>query len=79
MPPKAAASPSFEDALSELETIVKGLESGKTTLEESITAYTRGMELKKLCEARLKDAQSRIEKITLSPDGSVGTTPFENE
>lgn len=79
MPPKAAASPSFEDALSELETIVKGLESGKTTLEESITAYTRGMELKKLCEARLKDAQSRIEKITLSPDGSVGTTPFETE
>jgi exodeoxyribonuclease VII small subunit len=79
MPPKAAASPSFEDALSELETIVKGLESGRTTLEESITAYTRGMELKKICEARLKDAQSRIEKITISPDGSVGTTPFETE
>lgn len=79
MPPKAAASPSFEDALAELEGIVKGLESGKTSLEESISAYTRGMELKTICEARLKDAQSRIEKITLSPDGRVSTAPFDTE
>lgn len=76
---KGAVSPSFEDALAELETIVKGLESGKTTLEESITAYTRGMELKKICETKLRDAQSRIEKISVQPDGSVKTEAFQTE
>lgn len=67
----------FEAALSELETIVRNLESGQTSLDDSIKAYERGMELKKLCETRLADARLRVEKISLSADGKpTGTTPF---
>ena len=64
---------SFEDALSELEGIVGSLESGKAPLEESITAYERGIALKKHCETKLREAQSKIEKISLNDDGSVTT------
>ncbi len=71
---------SFEAALSELETIVRALESGQTPLEESIAAYERGMALKKHCETRLTDARLRVEKISLSADGTAtGTTPFNPE
>lgn len=67
---------SFEAALSELEKIVKQLESGSGDLKNSITAYERGVALKQLCEARLREAESRIEKITLGSDGKVGGAPF---
>ncbi len=67
---------SFEAALSELEKIVKQLESGSGDLKDSIAAYERGVALKQLCEARLREAESRIEKITLGGDGSVAATPF---
>ena len=79
MPAKPAEKQTFEDALAELEGIVKGLESGQTKLEESIAAYTRGIELKTICETRLREAQSRIEKITLSPDGRVTTETLKTE
>ena len=69
---------SFEDALKRLETIVQRLESGDASLDESITLYTEGDALKMQCERRLKDAQARIEKISLGNDGSVaGTVPFD--
>jgi exodeoxyribonuclease VII small subunit len=69
---------SFEDALRELEAIVARLETGDAALDESITLYTRGEALRAQCEARLKDAQARIEKITLGPDGAPdGTAPFD--
>ncbi len=67
---------SFEAALTELEKIVKQLESGSGDLKNSITAYERGMQLKQLCEARLREAESRIEKITLGADGAVTGAPF---
>ena len=67
---------SFESALSELEKIVAGLEQGNTPLEDSIAAYERGMALKKHCEKKLREAQSKIEKISISEDGSVKTEPF---
>lgn len=71
---------SFEDALSELETIVRNLESGQTKLDESITAYERGVALKKHCEKRLNDARLKIEKITLDENGSpTGLEPFDPE
>lgn len=70
---------SFEQALSELETIVRDLETGKAPLEESIGAYERGIALKNHCEKKLKEAQSKIEKITLQPNGSVTTEPFDIE
>jgi exodeoxyribonuclease VII small subunit len=69
---------SFEEALRELEAIVARLETGDAALDESITLYTRGEALRAQCEARLKDAQARIEKITLGPDGAPGgTAPFD--
>ena len=69
---------SFEDALKRLETIVQRLESGDESLDTSINLYTEGDALRAQCERRLKDAQARIEKITLSSDGApVGTTPFD--
>jgi exodeoxyribonuclease VII small subunit len=69
---------SFEDALKRLEAIVQRLESGDASLDESITLYTEGDALKMQCERRLKDAQARIEKISLGSDGApVGTQPFD--
>ncbi len=72
------ASLPFEKALAELETIVTRLESGKVDLEQSIAIYERGEALKKHCERLLKDAEARIEKITLKPDGTPsGTEPLD--
>lgn len=59
----------FEKALAELEGIVQKLERGEVPLEESIALYERGESLKKRCEALLREAEARIEKITLSADG----------
>jgi exodeoxyribonuclease VII small subunit len=69
---------SFEVALAELEGIVRKLESGSEPLDASIELYQRGDALKRHCEARLKAAQARIEKIALGPDGQpAGTQPFD--
>jgi len=71
------ASLSFEQALAELERIVAELESGKTDLETSIDAYTRGAALKAHCEAKLKEAQLRVEKIVIGQAGPTGVEPAE--
>lgn len=54
---------SFEEALQQLETIVRSLESGKESLEGSIDSYTAGMLLKEHCEKKLVDAKMRVEKL----------------
>ena len=70
----------FEDALAQLEQIVAQLESGNAPLEKSIDLYERGTALKAHCEARLKAAEAKVEKITLSTNGqATGTTPFDVE
>ena len=70
----------FEKALAELETIVAKLENGKVDLEESIKIYERGEALRKHCEAKLAEAEARIEKITLSPQGKpTGVTKLDVE
>lgn len=69
----------FEDALSELETIVKSMESGESKLEDSIKSYERGIELRKHCESKLREAQEKIEKITMTENGSLATEPFAEE
>jgi exodeoxyribonuclease VII small subunit len=74
LPPDIAAL-SFEEALAELETIVKRLETGATRLDDAISAYERGAKLRQHCEARLKEAQARVERIVLGPDGSVAVEP----
>jgi exodeoxyribonuclease VII small subunit len=76
---KDIAKLSFEDALEELETIVRDLESGNRKLDDAIKAYERGAELKKHCEEKLRAAQGRIDKISLAPDGTPQTEPAEIE
>jgi exodeoxyribonuclease VII small subunit len=71
------ASLNFEQALEELERIVSELESGKAELERSIAVYERGARLKAHCEAKLKAAQLRVEKIILGPNGPTGLEPAE--
>ena len=68
---------SFEEALSELEKIVRQLETGAADLKSSIDSYERGMALKKYCDGKLKEAQGRIEKITVSADGKATTEAFK--
>jgi exodeoxyribonuclease VII small subunit len=68
---------SFETALKELETIVGRLEKGDVALEESITIYERGEALKSHCDSLLKQAEARVEKLTLNAQGEpTGTEPF---
>ena len=69
---------SFEQAIGELETIVKRLEEGKVPLEESVAIYERGEVLKTRCEELLKQAEARVEKITLDASGKpAGTAPLD--
>ena len=75
--PADNAAMSFEDALKELEGIVRQLEKGEGKLDEAIDAYTRGALLKRHCEARLAEAEARIDRIVIGPDGSVSTAPAD--
>ena len=70
---------SFEDALEQLEGIVGELETGQGKLDEAIKAYERGALLKRHCEAKLKEAQAKIEKIVEAADGSLDAAPVEIE
>jgi len=73
------AAMSFEDALRALEEVVRKLESGEVPLDDSITLYERGEQLRKHCQARLDAAQLRIERIVAGPDGNAtGTQPFDD-
>ncbi|MDR3425310.1 MAG: exodeoxyribonuclease VII small subunit [Alphaproteobacteria bacterium] len=75
MPPDISAL-SFEEALLELEKLVKQLEDGKARLDDAVKAYERGALLKRHCETKLREAQAKIELITVGPDGSVSAKPF---
>ena len=68
--PAEIAAMSFEAALQELETIVKRLETGSAKLDEAIAAYERGALLKRHCEAKLREAQARVDKIVIGSDGT---------
>lgn len=69
---------SFEDALKRLEEIVRTLEKGEAPLDRSIELYQEGDALKRHCEARLKNAQMRIEQIQLDSNGEPkGMKPFD--
>ena len=74
-----AAMP-FEQALAELEGIVDRLEKGAVSLDDSIRLYERGEALKTRCDELLKNAEMRIEKITLSADGKPkGLAPLDGD
>jgi len=68
----------FEQALQRLEAIVRKLEAGEASLEDSITLYEEGTKLKRQCETKLAQAQARIEKIQVGADGQPsGLVPFD--
>ncbi|WP_114395104.1 exodeoxyribonuclease VII small subunit [Oleisolibacter albus] len=74
LPPDVAAL-SFEDALAELERIVRQLEEGKAKLDDAIRFYERGTLLKRHCELKLREAQAKVDRITVSADGALGLEP----
>ena len=74
---KDIAKMSFEDALEELKNIVATLESGDGKLDAAIASYERGAKLKQYCEKKLKEAQVKIDKIRLGPDGDIASEPFD--
>lgn len=79
-PPAEIAKMPFETALAELESIVDKLEKGAVALEDSIKLYERGEALKAHCDQLLKNAEMRIEKITLSAEGKPkGAAPLDGE
>ena len=74
------ADMSFEQALRALESVVSQLERGDVALEDSIRLYERGAELKKRCEAKLKEAEEKVAAITLDGDGNpTGTQPLDGQ
>jgi exodeoxyribonuclease VII small subunit len=73
--PADVASMSFEDALAELEQIVRRLEAGQVRLDDAILCYGRGTQLKRHCEQKLNEAQQRVDRIVVGPDGAVSAAP----
>jgi exodeoxyribonuclease VII small subunit len=73
--PADIAAMSFEDALAELEQIVRRLEGGQVKLDEAILSYERGAQLKRHCERKLNEAQQRVDRIVIGPDGAVTAEP----
>ncbi|MEH6654818.1 exodeoxyribonuclease VII small subunit [Loktanella salsilacus] len=68
----------FEDAIRELEQVVGKLERGDVALDDSIALYERGAALKKRCETKLSEAEEKVAKITVGPDGqAAGTVPLD--
>ncbi len=68
----------FEDAIRELERVVGKLERGDVALDDSIALYERGAALKKRCETKLSEAEEKVAKITVGPDGqAAGTAPLD--
>lgn len=68
---------SFEDALNELQSLVKSLEKGESKLDEAVQVYERGVALKRHCETKLMEAQAKVDKIVLSADGAISTEPAQ--
>jgi exodeoxyribonuclease VII small subunit len=68
---------SFEDALAELERIVRGLDGGQQKLEDAIACYERGAALRRHCEQKLAEAEARVQAIVERADGSLALTAVE--
>ena len=70
---------SFEEAMSELETIVEKLEADQTRLDDAVALYERGQELRKICQERLMAAQERVAAIVEKPDGTINSETLQLE
>jgi exodeoxyribonuclease VII small subunit len=73
--PADIAAMSFEEALAELEQIVRRLEGGQVKLDEAILSYERGALLKRHCEKKLNEAQQRVDRIVIGADGAIAAEP----
>jgi exodeoxyribonuclease VII small subunit len=73
--PADIAAMSFEDALAELEQIVRRLEAGQVKLDDAIQSYERGAQLKRHCESKLNEAQQRVDRIVVGADGAIRAEP----
>jgi exodeoxyribonuclease VII small subunit len=76
---KTKSVPSFEVALARLETIVESMESGDVPLAELLAKFEEGNGLLKTCEARLKEAELKIDQLKKAKDGSASLLPFETK
>ncbi|WP_298449676.1 exodeoxyribonuclease VII small subunit [uncultured Marinobacter sp.] len=66
----------FEKSLDELETLVRNLEQGELSLEQSLAAFERGVKLTRACQQALKGAEQRVEQLVQNDDGTLETRPF---
>ena len=66
----------FESDLKKLQDILDDIESDKLSLEESIEKYQRGIQLKKHCDLKLKEANMKIDQIEIDKNGNVREKPF---
>lgn len=79
MPPTETPPPRFEQALSELESILRELEDGTTSLEDALARYERGVGLLRHCYAQLRDAEQKVKLLAgLTEDGGADLKPFEH-
>ncbi len=69
----------FEEALNELETIVKSLESGEKTLDESIALFEKGITLSKTLNKMIDDAEQKVKMLITNEDGTVSETDLDTE
>ena len=76
-PPLEVTGLSFEDALAELEQLVRGLEGGQLKLADAIDAYERGAALRRHCEAKLAEAEARVAAIVERADGTLVTRSLD--
>ncbi len=74
---KGSREPGFEEALSRLERIVKGLEDGDLPLEESLRLFEEGVRLTRLCASKLDEAQRRIDLLSRGEQGDLKLVPFQ--
>ena len=76
MEEKDISEMSFEDAITQLENIVRELESGHIKLDDAVAAYEKAVKLKQLCETKLQNAQLKIEKLNIDANDKVTTEEF---
>ncbi len=78
MAQKKPKTASFEEALSELESLVDTLEKGDLSLEDSLKSFERGVELTRTCQQALKEAEQKVETLSANnPEADL--EPFDNE
>jgi exodeoxyribonuclease VII small subunit len=68
----------FEEALGKLEEIVRKMENGELTLDESLQAFEEGIRLSRLCAGKLDEAERRVETLLKTEEG-FSTGPFEEK